>query len=1063
MWSPVSARRSLKNSVQCLLLVFPVLICSVVPGADEEVGTASENIRADAEISFERDIRPILKTWCFDCHGGQELESGLDVRQRRFLIRGGESGPALVPGATADSLLLERVTAGEMPPGEKKMSQQERDLLARWIERGAPTLRTEPEQIPPGPGITEEERQWWAFQPIHRPEIREHAVETRVRTVIDALLFQQMQPQGLSFSPDADRAILIRRAYLDLLGILPTPEQVQEFEQNPAEDAWEQLIDSLLESPQYGERWGRHWLDAAGYADSEGATNADAERPWAWRYRDYVVRSFNADKPLTDFIREQLAGDELAGPKGEEFTAQQQELLTAVGFLTMAANPTGSGDNSEAARNQTISDTIRIVSTSLLGLSVGCAQCHDHRYDPISQREYYQLRAILDPTLDWNSWKTPAQHRVSLYTAADRSKVAEVEARATEVATEKAAKQKEFITAALEQELQRYEPELRKRLRAALDTAAAEQTEEQKKLLDQHPSVRISPGVLYQYNQGAADELKKFDARIAEIRKEKPVEQFIRTVTEPAGHLPESKVFYRGEFSEPRETVQPAALAVSSLFTEAPTIPTNSEDLPTSGRRLAWADWLTSGRNPLPPRVIMNRFWLHHFGRAIVSTPGEFGRLGAQPENPELLDLLAAEFIDGGWRWKRMHRLVMLSTVYRQSSESRADAVVIDRENRLYWRKPLVRLDAEIIRDSMLSAGAQLDLSIGGPAVGVEEDTTGQIVEAGASRRRSIYIQARRSRPLAMLATFDAPVMETNCTARTQTTGAAQSLMMLNSDFTVGTAEKVAEEAISRAERRFFSADDPQLSLPAAASSRWEFGYGFAAVADDANGQQRVSFHALSHWTGSSYQAGESLPDSRHGWVLLNAQGGHPGDAGHAAIRRFHSPGNGTLVISGTLSHGSENGDGVRGRVISSAVGVVGEWVAAHGAAETGVSELQVSEGDVIDFVVDSRQSVESDSFTWPVTVRFLPADGKPREWKTADSLQPPGMTAEQLAAAVTEAWRLTFGRVPGADEKLLVADFVRQQAVWLQESTPENASMRQVLNSVCQMLLSSNEFLYVR
>ncbi|MFM7831921.1 MAG: DUF1549 domain-containing protein, partial [Planctomycetaceae bacterium] len=231
---------------------------------------------------------------------------------------------------------------------------------------------------------------------------------------------QQMQPRGLTFSPDADRRTLIRRASLDLLGIPPTPEQVDEFVNDAGVDAWERLVDRLLAAPQYGERWGRHWLDAAGYADSEGATNADAERPNAWRYRDYVIQSFNSDKPASRFIQEQLAGDELAGPLGPELTAEQTELLTAVGFLTMAANGTGSGDNSPAARNQTITDTLKIVSTSLLGLSVGCAQCHDHRYDPISQVDYYRLRAVFDPALDWQNWKTPAERQVSLYTNADR-------------------------------------------------------------------------------------------------------------------------------------------------------------------------------------------------------------------------------------------------------------------------------------------------------------------------------------------------------------------------------------------------------------------------------------------------------------------------------------------------------------------------------------------------------------------------------------------------------------------------------------------------------------------
>ncbi|MFN5535103.1 MAG: PSD1 and planctomycete cytochrome C domain-containing protein, partial [Planctomyces sp.] len=654
---------------------------TAVPSPASSGGVVAEVpplVQPDAALSFERQVRPLLKTWCLDCHGGEATEGGLDLRQRRFLMRGGESGPAAVAGDAAGSLLLQRIRSGEMPPGEKKMAAADAAVLEQWIAAGAPTLRDEPAQLPPGLGITEEERSYWAFQPIRRPVVPEFDAALRIRTPIDALLMQQMQPRGLTFSPDADRRTLIRRASLDLLGIPPTPEQVDEFVNDPGEDAWERLVDRLLAMPQYGERWGRHWLDAAGYADSEGATNTDAERPNAWRYRDYVIQSFNSDKPASRFIQEQLAGDELAGSLGPELTAEQTELLTAVGFLTMAANGTGSGDNSAAARNQTITDTIRIVSTSLLGLSVGCAQCHDHRYDPISQVDYYRLRAVFDPALDWQNWKTPAERQVSLYTTADRQKATEVESRAAEVSRERGLKEAEYMRAALEQELTKYAEPLRGQLKLAYETPGDKRTAEQQDLLKAHPAVNISPGVLYQYNQAAADDLKKYDERIAAIRAEKPVEHFLRTLVEPAGHLPASHRFHRGEFGQPKESVTPGELQAASLFTDAPEIPVDDPQLPTTGRRLAYAKWLTSGRHPLLARVLMNRFWLHHFGRAFVSTPGEFGRLGAAPSQPELLDWLAAEFMEGGWTWKRMHRLVLMSTVYRQSGGDRAEMAAID-------------------------------------------------------------------------------------------------------------------------------------------------------------------------------------------------------------------------------------------------------------------------------------------------------------------------------------------------------------------------------------------------
>ena len=1050
------------------------LVSTTAPAFAQEGSVSAENIAPGAEVTFERQVRPILKAYCFDCHGGEETHGGLDLRQRRFILRGGESGPGLVPGDTATSHLLSRIQTGEMPPGEKKVPAADRAVLERWILDGAPTLRAEPEQLPPGVGITEEERSYWAFQPIRRPDLPSFESSVRVRTAIDALLFKEMQPRGLQFSPDADRVTLIRRAYLDLLGIPPTPEQVDGFVNNPASDAWEQLLDQLLESPHYGERWGRHWLDAAGYADSEGATNADAERPNAWRYRDYVIHSFNKDKPADRFIQEQLAGDELAGALAAELTPEQTELLTAVGFLTMAANGTGSGDDSPAARNQTMTDTIRIVSTSLMGLSVGCAQCHDHRYDPISHVDYYRLRAVFEPVMDWQAWKPPAASQISLYTNADRQKAAEVESRASAVGAERAAKESEFLAAAFEKELLKYESPLKQQLKAAWETPADKRTPEQQELLRSNPAANISPGVLYQYNQAAADELKKYDDRIAGIRAEKPVENFLRTLVEPPGHVPVTHRFHRGEFGQPKEAVTPGDLQVASLFTEAPSIPVDDPNLPSTGRRLAFAKWLTSGRHPLVARVLMNRFWLHHFGRTFVSTPGEFGRLGAPPVQTELLDWLSAEFMDGGWTWKRMHRLLMTSTVYRQSSAPNAAMAAIDPVNQSYWRKPLIRLDAEVVRDSVLAVGARLNPQVGGAPLAVTTDDTGQVIEADASGRRSVYIQVRRSQPLAMLATFDAPIMETNCTGRMNSNSAPQSLLLMNSQFALQGAEKLAEAAIERGRRRFISSDDPQISLQIPRMTVWEFGYGCLLPRADATSADAmpnntdtpfVQFEPLRHWTGTSYQAGSALPDPEHGWVLLNGQGGHPGDSRHAVIRRFHVPGSGRMSITGALSRPAENGDGVRGRIVSSDRGVLGEWTVKSGSLATSLETMEVRVGELLDFVTDCNETVESDSFAWTVTLQLSDAEGKSMgSWAVDGSLTPPGTDPALLSTASTEAWRLTRGRTPDVRERAAIEQFLQEQAAYLTGDGKGRASdvVRQLLINLSQALIGSNEFLYI-
>ena len=615
------------------------------------------------ELTFERDIRPILRAHCLDCHGAvEELKGGLDLRQVRLMQKGGESGTALVVGDAHTSLLLERIRSKEMPPGEMKVTEKELEILTRWVTEGAKTARPEPETIPPGLGITPEERAFWSFQPIKRvaePQVRPDQ-QARIRNSIDHFLLAQM-PEGLTFADDADRQILILRAYFNLTGLPPAAEQLLQWKNDPADDWYARMIESLLASPHYGERWARHWLDVAGYADSDGYTVNDTERAWAWKYRDYVIRSFNADKPFDRFIAEQIAGDELAGPKQGDLTDEQIELLTATGYLRMAADGTGSGEDNPTARNQVIGDTIKIVSTSLLGLSVGCAQCHDHRYDPIPQTDYYALRAVFAPSLDWQTWQFPSQRLVSLYTEVDRQKAAAASAEAAAIGVEREAKQKEYMAQALEKELMKYEEPLRTTLRVAYQAEAAQRTPEQTDLLNKNPSVNISPGVLYQYLPEAAEDLKKYDARIAEANGKRPPEEFLAILTEPPGHLPETHLFYRGDFLQPKGVIQPAGLTAACPEDARYEIPADDASLPTSGRRLAFAKWLTARENPLVARVIVNRIWLHHFGRGLVPTPADFGRLGVAPTHPDLLDWLADEFVQSGWSVKHLHRLILSS------------------------------------------------------------------------------------------------------------------------------------------------------------------------------------------------------------------------------------------------------------------------------------------------------------------------------------------------------------------------------------------------------------------
>ena len=773
--------------------------------------------------TFERDVRPILKAHCFDCHGeGDQKKGGLDVRLRHLLLKGGEDGAGLVPGKPEQSPLIRMVQSGEMPKRDKKLTAAEIATLRSWIASGARTARPEPAQPPTG--ITEEDRSFWSFQPIGNPTIPDVRNVGPVRTPVDAFLGRDLARRGLQFSPEADRITLLRRVTFDLTGLPPTAADEALFLADASDQAYEHLVDRLLESRHYGERWARHWLDVAGYADSDGYSDADPPRPFAYKYRDYVIRALNADKPLDRFLAEQIAGDEIArahdlnAPTVALSGSDARDLLTATGFLRMGVDgsATDALSDRDGVRNQVVADTLKIVSTSLLGLSVGCAQCHDHRYDPIPQSDYYRLRAVFEPAYNWKQWRTPQERLVSLYTDEDRRKSADIEKEAVDLSKERESKQAQYLAEALTQHLEKFDPPLRAALRAALDTPAGKRSEEQKKLLADNPSVNIHPGVLYQYNAKAAEELKAMDSRIAAIRARKPPEDFLTVLTEPTNAVPVTHLLHRGDYRQPREAVPPGGLSVLGSDGHPVEFASKDADLETSGRRLALARWLTSATNPLVARVMVNRVWMHHFGKGLVGTPSDFGSMGERPTHPELLDWLARHFQEDGWSLKRLHQLILTSTAYRQSSATSAKGVKLDPGNQLYWRKPAQRLDAEAIRDAMLSVSGSLNRRMYGPPVPVRPDVHGQIVVGedktegdnkmpvdvplqGEEFRRSIYIQVRRSRPLAMLHAFDAPVMEVNCERRQSSTVATQSLMLMNSAFVLDQAMRFAARIESEA------------------------------------------------------------------------------------------------------------------------------------------------------------------------------------------------------------------------------------------------------------------------
>ncbi len=802
-------------------------------------------VRLDA-VDFEREVRPILKEHCFQCHGeDRKLSGGLDLRLRMLILKGGKSGPVIKAGESGKSRLVELVKSGEMPPKEElRLSPVEVEMIARWIDAGAPLARPEPVEDPQ-PGefiITTAERRHWAFQSIRKPV----PPGSKLSHPVDAFIAKKLRSVNLGLSKRASKLSLIRRATFDLTGLPPSPEEVDAFVKDPSTNAFEVVIDRLLASPHYGERWARHWLDVAGYADSEGYNDKDTVRDDAWLYRDYVIRSINADKPWDRFIREQLAGDELV--KATYATAQTlanrsrraQELLTATGFLRLGPDGSGSSPaDPAAARNKVLSETIRILSSSLLGMTVGCAECHHHRFEPIPQEDFYRLRAILEPVYDLGNWRMPKNRQAQLISEADRKKADELENEATAYGKEYLAEMLRVVGVIFEREVAKLPGDLREFGRKAYATEAAQRTPEQTRfLIERYPAVNVQRTTLHlflnKYPDG--DELAKgylaLQKKYTGLRARKPQPDLIRLATEDPAKVPVTRVFYRGDHTSPEgEAIAPAGLSIVAPGKEF-AFASQDPRLPTTGRRLAYANYLTDGGHPLVARVLVNRFWMHHFGRGIVESLDDFGLRGAAPTHPELLDWLAADFMEHGWRLKHLHKVLMLSRTYQQTSERRPECETLDQDNRLLWRMPVRRLDAESLRDAVLAVSGELNRDLYGAPVPVGADEGGLIAVAGGKSltnrlelKRSLYIQARRSQPVTMLESFDLPAMEPNCARRVSSTVATQSLAMLNSAFIVRQAEAFAGRILQRSK-------EPETAV----ASAWKAAFGRELPAGERDG-----------------------------------------------------------------------------------------------------------------------------------------------------------------------------------------------------------------------------------
>ncbi len=695
--------------------------------------------------------------------------------------------------------MLRRIESSQMPPPPYKIqvsptivnvrpvSKEEIAILRQWIAAGAPA--------PDAARAPEREataaladKGYWAFHPPRRPPEPRVRQSRLVRNPVDAFLLDKLEAKGLTFSPPAPPTTLVRRAFLDLTGLPPEPRDVDSFAMDRSPEAWERLIDRLLASPHYGERWGKFWLDASGYTDSAGSVDADPIQPHAYRYRDYVIRSFNADKPYDRFLLEQIAGDELFDFKSvSEPAPEQHDQLAATGFLRTAEDGSQDVVNTVPYRWNVLADQLQIFSSAVLGLTVGCARCHGHKYDPITHTDYYRMAAIFQTAYDPYEWVVNKERHLSLIPGKERRDV-QSHNRPLEEVIRKLEHELKRISAPFERQFREEKlasipAPVRADLLASLEIPVERRDGVQQYLVKKFEAELSVNAVLL------AEKFPEYKLRTEPIRRQIEEararlipEPKIRALFDMGGEPTPAYVSRRGEALNVGHRVDPG---VPSVLNGPPLVPYTlvKPRWDTSGRRLALARWLTQPNHPLTGRAMVNRIWQHHFGAGLVSTPDNFGSTGSPPSHPELLDWLATEFVRRGWSVKEMHRLMMTSTAYRQASRVESEQVErADPLNELLSRYPMRRMDAETIRDSILKVAGRLDRTPFGPADPVQMLAGGEVVSESDGRgRRSVYVLQRRSRPLTLLESFDAPRMTPNCVKRVESTVVAQALALWNS------------------------------------------------------------------------------------------------------------------------------------------------------------------------------------------------------------------------------------------------------------------------------------------
>ena len=762
---------------------------------------------------FKSEIMPVLEKNCVMCHGDKQKMAGLDLSSFSGMMAGSSSGPVIAPGKPERSMLWKMIENDQMPQGGK-LTAGEKQLIHAYIEQGRFPATEESEaaiQAREAAKITQKSGEWWAFRKPVKAAVPEVKNKDQARTAIDAFILAKLEQKGWKMEPEADRVTLIRRAYLDLTGLPPTPAEVKAFVDDKSPKAWESLIDGLLASPHYGEQWGRHWLDVAGYSDSRGDAG-DTDREVSWKYRDYVVNAFNKNKPIDLFLIEQMAGDQLVNYKpGSRPTPDQIEPLTATGFLRTTADITD---------NQTIYEVDKYfdaqqkaMETSLsatMGITIGCARCHDHKFDPLLQRDYYKLMSVYQAVWDPENWVAgslnfgpwPSRMVLDMDDATRGSWIKDV--------TSSDAKAIRRLDDLLEATYQKYRAELK-----AGHELTPELRAQMRKDLEADPDLEVDRNVQKDFitdqeMEKRFPELAKWKDEVQLLRynrrnKSKSGANFIEAAWDVSKTPSPTYILQRGNYLSPGAEVQPGIPMVLDN-PENPLKFPDPKDHPDwngTNRRLTLAKWMVSPENPLVPRVFVNRAWQWHFGEGIVRSVDDFGTQGAPPTHQELLDYLTVSFEQHNWDLKWLTKEIMMSQAYRQASTEVPQYMMADPSDKLLWRKAPVRLEAETIRDSMLQVSGLLNDKMFGKQEPIKRGPDGQWLEddkkGSGNGRRSLYLAQTRTRSVAFLHVFDCPDMTSdNQAQRFRASLPTQSLALLNNPLVFRTTKALTQQVLER-------------------------------------------------------------------------------------------------------------------------------------------------------------------------------------------------------------------------------------------------------------------------